>query len=65
LLAHDPLGRVTTLGRGGSDLTATAIGAALLVDEVQVLKDLDGKLTFDPRMVHGDARAECLARRSG
>jgi aspartate kinase len=50
-IAHDPLGRVTTLGRGGSDLTATALGAALLVDEVQVWKDVDGILTCDPRMV--------------
>jgi hypothetical protein len=44
---------------------ATALCAALLVDKVQVWKDVNGKLTFDPRMVLGDARAECLARRSG
>jgi aspartate kinase len=35
-IAHDDKGRITTLGRGGSDLTATVIGAALTVDEVQV-----------------------------
>ena len=50
-IGHDPQGRVTTLGRGGSDLTATALGAALLLDEIQVWKDVDGILTSDPRMV--------------
>lgn len=35
-------GAVTTLGRGGSDLTATVIGAALQLKEVQVWKDVDG-----------------------
>ncbi|KAL6186259.1 hypothetical protein ACLB2K_042380 [Fragaria x ananassa] len=39
---------VTTLGRGGSDLTATAIGKALGLREVQVWKDVDGVLTCDP-----------------
>ena len=37
-------GAITTLGRGGSDLTATLIGAALHVPEVQVWKDVDGAL---------------------
>ncbi|XP_050131372.1 aspartokinase 1, chloroplastic-like isoform X2 [Malus sylvestris] len=39
---------VTTLGRGGSDLTATTIGKALGLREVQVWKDVDGVLTCDP-----------------
>ncbi|KAL7534577.1 hypothetical protein ACHAXR_005967, partial [Thalassiosira sp. AJA248-18] len=50
-IGHNTKGRITTLGRGGSDLTATAIGAALNVDEVQVWKDVDGILTADPRLV--------------
>eukprot|EP00956_Cyclotella_meneghiniana_P027688 scaffold62759_cov75-Cyclotella_meneghiniana.AAC.6 len=50
-IGHDPKGKITTLGRGGSDLSATAIGAALGVDEVQVWKDVDGILTADPRLV--------------
>jgi aspartate kinase len=50
-LGHNTKGKITTLGRGGSDLTATAIGAALKVDEVQVWKDVDGILTADPRLV--------------
>eukprot|EP00793_Prasinoderma_coloniale_P001930 PRCOL_00002438-RA len=51
-LAHGKeTGAITTLGRGGSDLTATVIGAALGVREVQVWKDVDGVLTADPRLV--------------
>lgn len=50
-IAHDGDGRITTLGRGGSDLTATAIGAACGLDEVQVWKDVDGIMSCDPRMV--------------
>lgn len=38
-----PAGAVTTLGRGGSDLTATVLGAALELPEVQVWKDVDGE----------------------
>ena len=47
----DPNNRITTLGRGGSDLTATILGAALAVDEVHVWKDVDGIMTADPRLV--------------
>lgn len=42
---------ITTLGRGGSDLSATVLGAALQLKEVQVWKDVDGVLTSDPRIV--------------
>ncbi|GMP29975.1 hypothetical protein CsSME_00004855 [Camellia sinensis var. sinensis] len=41
---------VTTLGRGGSDLTATTIGKALGLQEIQVWKDVDGVLTCDPNI---------------
>lgn len=41
---------VTTLGRGGSDLTATIIGKALGLREIQVWKDVDGVLTCDPNI---------------
>ena len=44
-------GAITTLGRGGSDLSATVIGRALKLREVQVWKDVDGVLTTDPRIV--------------
>ncbi len=50
-IGHDPEGKITTLGRGGSDLTATAIGAALDLDEIQVWKDVDGILSTDPNIV--------------
>jgi len=44
-------GFITTLGRGGSDLSATLIGAACNAEEVQVWKDVDGILSSDPRIV--------------
>lgn len=50
-IAKDAKGFITTLGRGGSDLTATIIGAALRAEEVQTWKDVDGILTTDPRIV--------------
>jgi len=59
-IAKDAKGFITTLGRGGSDLTATFIGAALRADEVQTWKDVDGILTTDPRIVK-DARTVPVA----
>jgi aspartate kinase len=50
-IAKDANGNITTLGRGGSDLSATFIAAACGAEEVQVWKDVDGILTADPRMV--------------
>ncbi len=43
-------GLITTLGRGGSDLSATMIGAAMHADEIQTWKDVDGIMTTDPRV---------------
>lgn len=42
-------GRITTLGRGGSDTTACALGVALAADEVEIYTDVDGVMTADPR----------------
>ena len=50
-IAKDAKGNITTLGRGGSDLTATMIGAAMRAEEVQTWKDVDGIMTTDPRVV--------------
>ncbi|MBR90793.1 MAG: aspartate kinase [Verrucomicrobiales bacterium] len=50
-----PDGRITTLGRGGSDLTAVALAAALGADLCQIYTDVDGVYTTDPRIVP-DAR---------
>ena len=44
-------GSITTLGRGGSDYTATLIGAALSADEIWIWTDVDGLMTGDPRIV--------------
>jgi aspartate kinase len=50
-IAKDINGNITTLGRGGSDLSATMIAAACKAEEAQVWKDVDGILTADPRIV--------------
>jgi len=44
-------GATTTLGRGGSDYTATILGAALAADEVWIWTDVDGLMTCDPKIV--------------
>jgi aspartate kinase len=44
-------GQITTLGRGGSDLTAIAMAAALKADLCQIYTDVDGVYTADPRIV--------------
>ena len=48
-------GQITTLGRGGSDLTAIALAAAVKADVCQIYTDVDGVYTADPRVVP-DAR---------
>lgn len=55
-IARDAEGNVTTLGRSGSDLTATLLGAACGAEEVQIWTDVDGVMTADPRIVE-DARS--------
>ena len=54
-----PTGRVTTLGRGGSDTSAVALAAALGADRCDIYTDVDGVYTTDPRLV---PRARKLAR---
>jgi aspartate kinase len=46
-------GITTTLGRGGSDYSASLIGAALNADAIEIWTDVDGMLTADPRVVDG------------
>ena len=46
-------GMLTTLGRGGSDYSATILGGALAADEVIIWTDVNGVLTADPRLVPG------------
>ncbi|WP_156289115.1 aspartate kinase [Oceanobacillus salinisoli] len=44
-------GEITTIGRGGSDTSAAALGAALQAETVEIFTDVDGIMTADPRMV--------------
>jgi aspartate kinase len=53
-------GEITTLGRGGSDLTASLVGAGLCASEIQIWTDVDGMLTCDPRVLHGGYRLRSL-----
>lgn len=54
-IAADQNGNITTLGRGGSDYTATIIAASIDADEVWLWSDVDGLMTADPKIVK-DAR---------
>ncbi len=49
-------GRTTTLGRGGSDLTASLVGAGISAAEIQLWTDVDGILSCDPRILRGGYR---------
>ncbi len=50
-LGADALARTTTLGRGGSDLSAAVLGAVLEAERVEIWTDVDGVLTAPPRLV--------------
>jgi aspartate kinase len=54
-------GDITTLGRGGSDLTAIAIAAALKADACQIFTDVDGVYTCDPRIVPEAKKIESIS----
>ncbi len=56
---HKETGRLTTLGRGGSDTSAVAIAAAIAADRCDIYTDVDGVYTTDPRI---DSRAHRLDR---
>ena len=51
-------GVTTTLGRGGSDYTASLVGAALAAEAIEIWTDVDGMLTADPRVVNGSLLIE-------
>ncbi|MFC1524991.1 aspartate kinase, partial [Planctomycetota bacterium] len=50
-IGKDKSGNITTLGRDGSDYTASFIGAALRAREIQIWRDIDGIMTANPRIV--------------
>ena len=54
-------GHITTLGRGGSDLTAIALTAALEADLCQIFTDVDGVYTCDPRIVQSAKKLEDIS----
>jgi aspartate kinase len=56
---HKETGRITTLGRGGSDTSAVAVAAAIAAERCDIYTDVDGVYTSDPRVV---PRAQRLAR---
>jgi aspartate kinase len=54
-------GDFTTLGRGGSDTTAAALGAALNAETVEIYTDVDGIMTADPRIVDNARILTCIS----
>ena len=60
-VGRSPDGLETTLGRGGSDLSATVVGRALGAEEVWIMSDVDGVLDADPRLVPEAARLPRLS----
>src|SRR6187431_2270330 len=58
---HKDTGRITTLGRGGSDTSAVAIAAAIRADRCDIYTDVDGVYTTDPRVVPKARRLDKIA----
>ena len=54
-------GHTTTLGRGGSDYSASIIGAGVGAEEIQIWTDVDGMLTADPRIAPGGHRVKSIS----
>ncbi len=54
-------GVTTTLGRGGSDFSASIVGAAMGAEEIQIWTDVDGMLTADPNTVPGARRLKVIS----
>jgi aspartate kinase len=58
---HKDTGRITTLGRGGSDTSAVAIAAAIAAERCDIYTDVDGVYTSDPRVVPRARRLDRVA----
>jgi aspartate kinase len=56
-----PEGETTTLGRGGSDTSATVLGLAMAAEEIQIWTDVDGLMSADPRLVPAARTLEQLS----
>ncbi|MDR0398890.1 aspartate kinase [Candidatus Endomicrobiellum devescovinae] len=59
--ALNPKGDVTTLGRGGSDLTAVVLAAGLEADSCEIYSDVEGVYTTDPRLVKDAKKLEYIS----
>jgi len=60
-IASNRDGITTTLGRGGSDFTASIVGAGIGAEEIQIWTDVDGMLTADPRVVPDAHRIQLIS----
>ena len=60
-IASTEAGVTSTLGRGGSDFSASIIGAGLGAEEIQIWTDVDGMLTCDPRVLPGGHRVRTIS----
>src|SRR5580658_5615381 len=60
-IASTENGATTTLGRGGSDFTASIVGAGIGAEEIQIWTDVDGMLTADPTIVAGGHRVKTIS----
>ncbi|MFI5166205.1 MAG: aspartate kinase [Thermoanaerobaculales bacterium] len=60
-IGADAAGRTTTLGRGGSDYTASLVGAALRASAIEIWTDVDGVLTAPPRLLPGARTVPALS----
>jgi aspartate kinase len=58
---HKDTGRITTLGRGGSDTSAVAVAAAIRAERCDIYTDVDGVYTTDPRVVAKARRLDKIA----
>ena len=60
-IASTEEGVTTTLGRGGSDFTASIVGAGVEAEEIQIWTDVDGMLTADPTILPGGHRVKTIS----
>lgn len=60
-IGSTPDGVTTTLGRGGSDYTASIVGAGVGAEEIQIWTDVDGMLTCDPTILPGGHRVKRIS----
>ena len=60
-IGSTPEGVTTTLGRGGSDFTASIVGAGIGAEEIQIWTDVDGMLTADPTILAGGHRVKTIS----